>query len=110
MGDQPTAVVTGVLEVVKLLRTYLKNPKILVLSMIPRNSGKPVDSIIMEVNKLLEATFVTKKEKNVDYLDVAKPFLSANGTVKAELFTTDRINPNAAGQVVCMFICKCIYV
>mmetsp|Transcript_14139 Transcript_14139/g.13669 ORF Transcript_14139/g.13669 Transcript_14139/m.13669 type:complete len:432 (-) Transcript_14139:480-1775(-) len=98
VGDTPASTVAGVQAVVSLLRTHLKNPQILILSLIPRDSGKPVDSVINEVNKLLESTFMTKKEKNVEYLDIAKPFLSTNGTVKFNLFTTDKINPNAAGQ------------
>jgi hypothetical protein len=46
VGDTPASIVAGVQAVVSLLRTHLKNPKILILSLIPRDSGKPVEITI----------------------------------------------------------------
>jgi lysophospholipase L1-like esterase len=108
VGDSPLAVVAGVHAVISLLKTYLKNPKILILSLIPRDSGKPIDSVIMDVNKHLQKIVDIKKEKNVEYVDIAKKFLTPNGTVNFSLYTTDQINPNAAGQVLYSSLCHTI--
>lgn len=108
VGDSPLAVVAGVQAVISLLKTYLKNPKILILSLIPRDSGKPIDSVITDVNKHLQKIVDIKKEKNVEYVDIAKQFLTPNGTVNFSLYTTDQINPNAAGQVLYSTLCNTI--
>ena len=99
MGDNPSSIIHGVFAAVQLLNKYLQNPKIVVLSLLPRTI-KPASDIIAATNVLLASHFAADNNHSVTYIDVAKEFLFANETVNFAFYSPDRITPNAAGQVL----------
>ena len=97
VGDSPSAIINGVSAAIKSIRSGLRNPKILLLSLLPR-FGKAVSEIVVATNTLLEAKYGSKKESEIEYLDVYRDFL-ANKTLNLSLFMADKANMNLAGQV-----------
>ena len=97
VGDSPSAIVSGVSATITTIKDNLKSPKIVLLSLLPR-LGKAVSGIIVATNSLLEAKYGSKKESDIEYLDIYGNFLT-NKTINLSLFMADKVNMNLAGQV-----------
>jgi hypothetical protein len=98
MADSPASIANGIDKVLSSLMSHLKNPQIIVLSLLPR-SVKPQDGIVVELNKILQETYEKKTVKNVQYVDIFKLFMSDNNTVRFDLLSQDKIHPSILGQV-----------
>jgi len=73
LRDSPSAIMAGIDAVLSLLRTHLKKPRFILLSLLPRGfPGAPVNETIREVNKLLSAEYGLKRHEDVEYANVAK--------------------------------------
>jgi hypothetical protein len=98
LGDTPSSIVDGVSAAIQLLNKYLRSPKIVLLSLLPRYT-RPTGEIIAATNKLLESHYSANSSQSIIYVDVSKIFLFENGTINFAMYSPDRITPNAAGQV-----------
>jgi hypothetical protein len=73
LRDSPSAIMAGIDAVLSLLRTHLKKPRFILLSLLPRGfPGAPVNETIREVNTLLSAEYGLKRHEDVEYANVAK--------------------------------------
>ena len=73
LRDTPSAIMAGIDAVLSLLRTHLKKPRFIILSLLPRAfPGTPVNETIRDVNKLLSAEYGPKRHEDVEYANVAK--------------------------------------
>ena len=97
VGDSPSAIINGVSATITTVKKILKSPKIILLSLLPR-LPKAVSDIIVATNSLLEAKYGSKKENDIEYLDVYGDFLT-NKSINLSLFMADKANMNLAGQV-----------
>ena len=96
LGDAPNDIVNGISRTVSLLQQYLKTPKIIVLSLLPR-MVKPVGGVLTSVNIILKDMYAD--QSNAEFLDITKVFKNDNNTLKSALFASDNITPSLAGQV-----------
>lgn len=100
VGDSPSAIINGVSATIATIKNCLRSPKIILLSLLPRGV-KASANIVVATNTLLEAKYGSKKEDDIEYLDVHGDFV-ANKSINLNLYMTDKANLNLAGQV---FLC-----
>ena len=98
MNDSPTSIAAGVAAVISLLKEYLIEPKIVLVSLPPR-INTPTSETVFETNKLLHSQYSQGKEKSVDYLDLTPVFLPSKDTVQSTFYGADKNMPNLEGQV-----------
>ena len=98
LGDSPNAIVDGITATISLVNLHLRNPKFLLMSLIPR-LAPPVGPILTAVNAILKEKYGLEKQNGTEYLDITKIFINENATLNYALLNSDKITPNADGQV-----------
>ena len=98
IGDSPTSITKGISATISLLKEHLKNPTILLLSLVPR-SVQPAGAVVSAVNALMQEGYEKKNQSDVTYLDITRVFLTANNSINNDHFGPDKVTPNTAGQV-----------
>jgi lysophospholipase L1-like esterase len=88
-------IASGVISIIDLLRSKLKNTKILLLAIFQRRSHPtPERAVLDEANNIISEKYAT--DSVVTYLDVNYLFLRPDGTIPAELMP-DFEHPSALG-------------
>ena len=100
IGDTPEAVTNGVTNVLNVFRQYLKSPKFVLLSLIPRAVNE-TNRRTAAVNQMFEAMSKDSQNKDITFLDIAPLYLTPNKTLNSKLFATHD-HPNTAGHEIVM--------
>lgn len=99
MNDSPTSILAGVAAVISMLKEFLIEPKIVLVSLPPRINTATSETV-SETNKLLQSQYGDAKEKSVDYVDLTPIFVPGKDAVQSVFYGTDKNMPNLEGQVI----------
>lgn len=97
--DKPEHTAAGIKKIVEELQSRLKNTKILLLAIFPRDE-KPDGQyrvINTEINKLIAK--MANEEKGIFFLDIGDKFLDDKGNLPKSIMP-DRLHPNAKGYQI----------
>jgi lysophospholipase L1-like esterase len=96
--NTPAEIVEGIGEVIRRLRTFVPDVRIIQMGILPRGQ-MPNDDFrprIAEINWLLSNT---AEERNVQYLDITPKMLQTDGTISAEIMD-DFTHPTEKGYQI----------
>ena len=88
----------GIGAIVLEMRTNWPNAKILLLAVFPRNASA-TDATRVKIGEINKIISKLHDGKNVHYLDIGPKFLTADGTLTAEVMP-DMLHPNARGYEI----------
>ena len=104
-GDNDTAfgiaedkIISQLEQIIARVHTALPQTRIYVLSVKPSVSRQEVWPAAQRVNARYES--LAAKDPLVYYVDVANPFLMANGKVMTDIFVADDLHLNAMGNLI----------
>jgi lysophospholipase L1-like esterase len=99
-GPQVTAdsVLQRFLRLMALIRTRLPRVPVVFLSLKPSPSRQALLPAMREANRLIAARI--RKMRRTRYLDVHNPMLNADGSMKEEIYVSDRLHMNRKGYEI----------
>lgn len=98
-GDTPEVAAEGIAAVLKKIREFAPESKVLVMAVFPRGPARDFfDPRINGLNALVK-TFV-EQQKSMTFLDISEKFLNPDGSQKLELYADSGCHPNNAGYQV----------
>ena len=97
-GRTPTEVAGDVEDFIKKVHTELPDTKILYVGLFPAPSRWELQDKFHETTRLI--TSMIRPDRKVTFLNPEKPLLSAEGTIRPELYEGDRLHLNAQGYEI----------
>jgi len=88
------------LRLMALIRTRLPRVPVVFLSLKPSPSREHLLPAMREANRLIAAHI--RKMRRTRYLDVHNPMLNADGSMKADIYVSDRLHMNRKGYEIWM--------
>jgi lysophospholipase L1-like esterase len=95
---EPESIAAGIEKIIKIINANAPATKIILLSILPRGSGKD-DEITIRNNAVNEIIKKHDGYSGVQYLDIGQYYVNDDGTLKEALFT-DRLHLTLAGYTL----------
>ncbi|NDC77202.1 MAG: G-D-S-L family lipolytic protein [Chitinophagia bacterium] len=87
-------------RLMSLIRSRLPRVPVVFLSLKPSPSREALLPVMREANRLIEARI--RKMRRTRYLDVHNPMLNADGSMKEDIYVSDRLHMNRKGYEIWM--------
>lgn len=87
-------------RLMSLIRSRLPRVPVVFLSLKPSPSREALLQVMREANRLIEARI--RKMRHTRFLDVHNPMLNADGSMKPEIYVSDRLHMNRKGYEIWM--------
>jgi len=97
-GRTPVEVANDVEDFIKKVHTELPDTKIIYVGLFPAPSRWELQDKFHETTRLITA--MIRPDRKVTFLNPEKPLLSAEGTIRPELYESDRLHLNAQGYEI----------
>jgi len=97
-GRTPSEVASDVEDFIKKVHTELPETKIIYVGLFPAPSRWELQGKFHETTRLITATI--RRDHKVTFLNPEKPLLSAEGTIRPELYESDRLHLNVQGYEI----------
>jgi len=85
-------------RLMSLIRSRLPRVPVVFLSLKPSPSREALLPVMREANRLIEARI--RKMRRTRYLDVHNPMLNADGSMKEDIYVSDRLHMNRKGYEI----------
>ena len=98
-GDTPEIAFAGVRLLLKTLREYCPQARIIVMSVFPRMSQNQIQEKIDALNKLVKEYLAenSKNDPEMFYLDITAKMRNPDGSFNPEIYCDGVCHPNSAG-------------
>jgi len=97
-GRTPAEVAADVEDFIKKVHTELPETKIIYIGLFPAPSRWELQDKFHETTRLITA--MIHRDRKVTFLNPEKPLLSAEGSIRPELYESDRLHLNAQGYAI----------
>lgn len=97
-GRTPAEVAGDVEEFIRKVHTELPDTKIIYVGLFPAPSRWELEDKFHETTRLITAAL--RSDRKVTFLNPEKPLLSAESTIRPELYEADRLHLNAQGYQI----------
>jgi lysophospholipase L1-like esterase len=101
IGNDPPDQISAGIKVT--LNEYLKdapNAKFLLIGCLPQKSDNPASSVRTAVTQVNALIAPLADGKRIIYRDIGSKFLNPDGSLRSEMFVSDRVHPSAKGYQV----------